>query len=95
MSEKKIYLVIDPDGDKTAFDTENAAKKFVIQQVRKYDVLDNEYIDYVKNLMTEDPNTAPSSYYTFINEMLQTNGDMENFDYCIEDLVVMTEDDIT
>lgn len=91
MANKKIYLVTDPDDDKFAFDTEDAAKKFVIKQIKKYDILDDEYIDYVKNLMTEEPHRAPSSYYTFINEMLQTIGDI----YCIEDLVVMTEDDIS
>lgn len=95
MTNKKIYLVTDPDGDKFAFDTEDAAKKFVIKQVKKYDILDNEYIDYIKNLMTEEPDTAPSSYYTFINEQLQTNGDMENFEYFIEDLILNPEDDIT
>jgi hypothetical protein len=41
--------------------------------------------------MTENPNTAPSSYYTFIHEQLQTIGDA----YFFEDLVIMTENDIT
>lgn len=93
--KKKIYMVTDPDGDRTVFDTEIAAKKFVIQQVRRYDVLDDEYIDYIKTFMVEKPNTAPSSYYTFINEMLQTVEDMENFEYFIEDFDIMTEEDIT
>lgn len=95
MSKEKIYLVTDPDGDKFAFDTEDAAKKFVIKQVKKYDILDDEYIDYVKHLMEEEPYKAPSSYHTFINEMLQANGDMENFEYFIEDLILNPEDDIT
>ena len=94
MANKKIYLVTDPDGDRMVFDTENAAKKFVIKQAKRYNVLDDDYIDHVKNLMIEDPNTAPPSYYTFINEMLQTTDDMENFNYYIEDLVVMTEEDV-
>ena len=95
MADKKIYLVNDPDGDRFAFDTENAAKKFVIKQVKKYNILDDEYIDYIKNLMTEEPKTAPLSYYEFVNRQLQTIGDMENFDYSIEDLDVMTEDDLS
>lgn len=92
--KKKIYMVTDTDGDRTVFDTEIAAKKFVIQQVRKYDVLDDEYIDYIKTFMVEKPNTSPSSYYTFINEMLQTAGDMENFEYFIEPFDIMTEEDV-
>lgn len=95
MSKKKIYLVNDPDGDRFAFDTEDAAKKFIIQQVKNCNILDDEYIDYIKNLMIEEPKTAPFSYYEFVDRQLQTIGDMENFDFCIEDLDVMTEDDIT
>jgi hypothetical protein len=95
MADKKIYLVNDPDGDRFAFDTENAAKKFVIKQIKKYNILDDEYLDYIKHLMEEEPKTTPSSYYAFVDEQLQTIGDMENFDYCIEDLVIITEDDIT
>lgn len=94
MADKKIYLVTDPDGDRFAFDTENAAKKFVIKQVKKYNILDDEYIDYIKNLMTEEPETAPSSYYAFVNKMLQSVDDMENFEYLVEDLIIITEDDI-
>lgn len=93
--KKKIYMVTDPDGDRTVFDTENAAKKFIIQQAKKYNILDDEYIDYIKNLMVEEPYRAPSSYNTFINEMLLTVGDMENFEYFIEDFVIMTEEDIS
>lgn len=93
-NRKVVYMVTDPDGDRMVFDTEIAAKKFVIKQVKKYDVLDDEYIDHVKTLMAEEPNTAPPAYYTFINEMLQTDDDMENFNYYIESLDVMTEEDV-
>lgn len=93
--KKKIYMVTDPDGDRMVFDTEMAAKLYIIQQVKKYDVLDDEYIDYVKTLMVEEPHRAPSSYNTFINEMLQSIDDMENFEYFIENFDIMTEDDIT
>jgi hypothetical protein len=95
MADKIIYLVNDPDGDRFAFDTENAAKKFVIKQVKKYNILDDEYLDYIKHLMAEEPKTTPSSYYAFIDKLLQSIDDMENFDYCIEDLDVMTEDDLS
>lgn len=94
-NNKKIYMVTDPDCDRTVFDTENAAKKFIIQQVKKYDALEDEYIDHVKALMRENPNTAPPAYYTFINEMVQSIDDIENFEYFIEDFVIITEDDIS
>ena len=95
MSKKKIYLVTDPDGDRTAFDTENAAKKYVIQQAKKYDMLDEGYLTYVRNLMINKPDITPMSYNAYIDQTVNDLDELSEFEYFIEDLVIMTEDDIT
>lgn len=92
--KKKIYIVTDPDGDIMVFDTKNAARKYVVQQAMKYNVLDEDYIEYVKDLMLNDPNSVPSSYNDFINKMLQSDDYADSCEYHIEDFVVKTEEDI-
>ena len=95
MSKKKIYMVTDPDGDRAAFDTENAAKKYVIQQAKKYDMLDEGYLTYVRNLMINKPDITPMSYNAYIDQTVNDLDELSEFEYFIEDLVIMTEDDIT
>lgn len=92
--KKKIYMVTDPDGDRTVFDTEIAAKKFVIQHIKKYDMLDAAYIDHVKNIMVNEPDSTPPSYNGYIRQITNDIDELSDYEYFIEDFDVMTEEDI-
>lgn len=94
MKNTVIYVVTEPDGDRTAFDTEDAAKKYAIKMIKKYDMLDDGYINYIRNLMKEKPNTTPLSYNAYIDQIANDNNELAEFDFFIEDLIVLTEDDI-
>ena len=95
MSKEKIYLVTDPDGDKFAFDTENAAKKFITKQIKNCDMLEGVYIDYISNLMLNEPDTTLPSYYDYVDAIINETNDLTEYEYYIEDLIIITEDDIT
>ena len=95
MKNTLIYILTEPDGDKTAFDTESAAKKYAIKMIKKYDMLDDGYIDYVRNLMKEEPNVTPLSYNDYIDQIVNDNNALAEFDFFIECLAILTEDDIS
>lgn len=95
MKDTIIYVLTEPDGDRTAFYTENAAKKYAIKLMKKYYILDEGYTNYIRNLMKEKPDATPLSYNAYIDKIVSDDDELSEADFFIEELAILTEDDIT